>query len=251
MTRMADRPKPFVVPEYCKGCGRCVSSCTKGCITMGTEINPVTGLVPIILDLSQCNGCGLCYDACPEPYGLRPQGDEVVFELIDPATVLGPRPFEMPEPERRPDTTIPLPEREPLVVKGTYAAAVGAVLAGCRTGATAGSGLSYCAGRHPEKERGNRADVLLDRWTLAASSISGSERRNVAGEGEGLPGRPGEHGRRHDAAVGSRGILEATDGHERGPAAAAATRRCLPCRRAQRRSFSNRRTERPRTRRKR
>ena len=101
MTRVADRPKPFVVPEYCKGCARCISSCTKGCITMGTEINPVTGLVPIVLDLSQCNGCGLCFDACPEPYGLRPQDDEVAFELIDPATVLGPRPFEAPEPEPR------------------------------------------------------------------------------------------------------------------------------------------------------
>jgi pyruvate/2-oxoacid:ferredoxin oxidoreductase alpha subunit len=31
-----------------------------------------------------------------------------------------------------PDTTVALPDRAPLVVKGTYAAAVGAVLAGCR-----------------------------------------------------------------------------------------------------------------------
>ena len=88
MTRVAERPKPFVVPEYCKGCGRCITSCTKACITMGTEINPETGLIPIILDLSQCNGCGLCFDACPEPYGLRPQGEEAAFELLDPSTVL-------------------------------------------------------------------------------------------------------------------------------------------------------------------
>ena len=132
MTRVAERPKPFVVPEYCKGCGRCISSCTKACITMGTEINPETGLIPIVLDLSQCNGCGLCFDACPEPYGLRPQDADARFELVDPSTVLGPRPSDAPQPEHRPDTSIPLPEREPLVVKGTYAAAVGAVLAGCR-----------------------------------------------------------------------------------------------------------------------
>jgi len=99
---------------------------------MGTEINPETGLVPVVLDLTQCNGCGLCYSACPEPYGLRPQGEEAAFELLDPATVLGPRPFDAPVPEPRPDTMVPLPEREPLIVKGTYAVAVGALLAGCR-----------------------------------------------------------------------------------------------------------------------
>jgi pyruvate/2-oxoacid:ferredoxin oxidoreductase alpha subunit/NAD-dependent dihydropyrimidine dehydrogenase PreA subunit len=132
MTRVVERPKPFVVPEYCKGCGRCIRSCSKGCIAIGTEINPETGLIPIVLDLTQCNGCDLCIDACPEPYGLRPQGDEAAFELMDPKMLLGPRPFDVPQPEPRPDTTVSLPEREPLIVKGTYAAAVGAILAGCR-----------------------------------------------------------------------------------------------------------------------
>jgi len=50
MTRVVERPKPFVVPEYCKGCGRCIRSCSKGCIAIGTEINPETGLIPIVLD---------------------------------------------------------------------------------------------------------------------------------------------------------------------------------------------------------
>jgi pyruvate/2-oxoacid:ferredoxin oxidoreductase alpha subunit len=99
---------------------------------MGTEINPVTGLVPIVLDLTLCNGCDLCMNACPEPYGLRPEGEAAEFELLDPATVLGPRAFDAPRPEVRPDRKVALGEREPLVVKGTYAAAVGAVLAGCR-----------------------------------------------------------------------------------------------------------------------
>ncbi len=132
MTEVAERtkPKPFVVPEYCKGCGRCIGSCIKHCFTLGTEINPETGLLPIVLDLTDCNGCGLCFDACPEPFGLRPQGEG--FELLDPATILGPRPSDAPQASPEPDTVIPLPEREPLVVKGTYAAAVGSLLAGCR-----------------------------------------------------------------------------------------------------------------------
>ena len=113
MSTVAERPKPFVVPEYCKGCGRCISSCIKNCFTLGTEINPETGLVPIVVDLTQCNGCGLCYDACPEPYGLRPQGDEVGFEMVDPADLFGPRPFDAPVPEPWPDSTLPLPIASP------------------------------------------------------------------------------------------------------------------------------------------
>ncbi|MCB9652433.1 MAG: ferredoxin family protein, partial [Deltaproteobacteria bacterium] len=44
-----DRPKPFLFPEFCKGCGRCIDACPKGCIHLGTEINPATGLVPVQL----------------------------------------------------------------------------------------------------------------------------------------------------------------------------------------------------------
>jgi pyruvate/2-oxoacid:ferredoxin oxidoreductase alpha subunit/NAD-dependent dihydropyrimidine dehydrogenase PreA subunit len=132
MTAVAERPKPFVFPEYCKGCGRCIGACPKDCITLGTEINPQTGLTPIVIDLTLCNGCGLCISACPEPYGLRPQGEEAAFELLDPAKLLGPRPYDVPAPETRPDQSVPLPAREPLIIKGTYAAAIGALLAGCR-----------------------------------------------------------------------------------------------------------------------
>jgi pyruvate/2-oxoacid:ferredoxin oxidoreductase alpha subunit/NAD-dependent dihydropyrimidine dehydrogenase PreA subunit len=123
---------PVLVPEYCKGCGRCIPSCTKGCISAGTEINPLTGLVPIELDLTECNGCGLCIDACPEPFGLRPEGEQAAFALVDSAELGGPHPFDVPVAEDQPDVTVALPARAPLVVKGTYAAALGAVLAGCR-----------------------------------------------------------------------------------------------------------------------
>jgi pyruvate/2-oxoacid:ferredoxin oxidoreductase alpha subunit/NAD-dependent dihydropyrimidine dehydrogenase PreA subunit len=131
MSTVRERPKPLLLPQFCKGCGRCIESCAKHCITVGTEINPATGLVPVHLDLEQCNGCGLCISACPEPYGLRAEpGKDFVLE--DPKALFGPR-SKSPEAARSiPDERLPLPPVEPLVVKGTYAAAIGALIAGCR-----------------------------------------------------------------------------------------------------------------------
>jgi NAD-dependent dihydropyrimidine dehydrogenase PreA subunit len=63
------RPEPFLFPQFCKACGRCIEACPKECIEMGTEIDPATGLTPVVVDLDQCNACGLCMVACPEPYG--------------------------------------------------------------------------------------------------------------------------------------------------------------------------------------
>jgi len=131
---LKERPKPFLLPEYCKGCGRCLDACAKDCITLGDQINPLTGLVPVELDLTNCNACGLCMDACPEPYGLRPihEGDSKDFELEDPAKLFGVRHSDAPDPVHVPSEIIPLPRTEPLVIKGTYASALGAILAGCR-----------------------------------------------------------------------------------------------------------------------
>ncbi len=122
------KPKPILLPELCKGCGRCITSCPKECIHEGTEINQKSGLVPVVIDMEVCNGCNLCIAACPEPYGLI-SGE---YELEDPAKLFGER--EKPQVRARtiPDKKIPLPRCEPLVLKGTHAAAVGAVLAGCR-----------------------------------------------------------------------------------------------------------------------
>lgn len=114
-----EKPKPFLLDEYCKGCGRCIDACNRHCITHGSEINPLTGLIPVELDLEACNGCGLCIDACPEPYGLRAEGPEEVHERP-----LKPAPID--------DRIVPLPRVEPLMIKGTYASSVGALLAGCR-----------------------------------------------------------------------------------------------------------------------
>lgn len=135
----ATRPRPFLVPEYCKGCLRCVDACPKDCIAQGDQINAGTGYVPVELDLENCNGCQLCVEACPEPFGLRPEvsvaahepaaGD---FELEDPSALFGDKATTAPVPTARPDVEIDLPVTEPLVLKGTYASALGALLAGCR-----------------------------------------------------------------------------------------------------------------------
>jgi pyruvate/2-oxoacid:ferredoxin oxidoreductase alpha subunit/NAD-dependent dihydropyrimidine dehydrogenase PreA subunit len=132
MAQLKERPKPFLLPEYCKGCGRCISACAKDCIHLGSEINPKTGLVPVVIDRDKCTACGLCIDACPEPYGLRETPADVDFELQDPGQLFGTKISTAPQPVDIPGEQIPLPKSGPLVIKGNYAAAIGALMAGCR-----------------------------------------------------------------------------------------------------------------------
>lgn len=131
-----ERPKPFLEPQYCKGCLRCIEACPRDCITPGTEINPATGLVPVVLHLENCNGCALCLQACPEPYGLRLETDRVGpdgdFVLEDPAKLFGEKCVPIQSEGDLPADRIALPDCEPMVLKGTYAIAIGALLAGCR-----------------------------------------------------------------------------------------------------------------------
>ena len=126
-----ERPKPVLVPRHCKACGRCIEACALHCIEPGADILPATGLVPVSLRLEKCTGCGLCWDACPEPYGLvpeQPAPEDATLEPPSPFTEIRPS----REPRAIPDERVPLPPARPLVVKGTHAAAIGALLAGCR-----------------------------------------------------------------------------------------------------------------------
>jgi len=134
MSLATERPRPFLLPEYCKGCGRCITACQRHSIRLRQEIDQHTGLTPVEIDLSTCNGCGLCLDACPEPYGLMPRpADATAFELEDPHRLFGHRDrAAAPVPVDIPDQRLPLPACAPLIVKGNYAAAIGALLAGCR-----------------------------------------------------------------------------------------------------------------------
>ena len=119
MATPAERPRPVLFPEYCKGCGRCIEACQHHCIEPGSALNRETGLVPVSVHLEDCTGCGLCFDACPEPYAFRP----ALFEPTFAAS---------PAPQTTPDTTVALPASQPLVIKGMYASAIGTILAGCR-----------------------------------------------------------------------------------------------------------------------
>ena len=132
MAQLQERPKPFLLPDYCKGCGRCLSACAKGCITLGTDINAATGYVPVVINLEHCTACGLCIDACPEPFGLRETPADADFELQDPAKLFGSKQSTAPKAVDHPATRVPLPRTEPMVIKGNYASALGALLAGCR-----------------------------------------------------------------------------------------------------------------------
>ena len=122
------RPWPILAPEFCKGCGRCIDACEHHCIAPGTAINATSGLVPVVIDLERCTACGLCFEACPEPYGLQPAQDDSGGRVAPMASHFAPR-FVV---EATPDVKISIASTEPIVVKGMHAAALGAVLAGCR-----------------------------------------------------------------------------------------------------------------------
>jgi len=132
MAQTKERPKPSLVPEYCKGCGRCISVCNRGCIAFSEEINHLTGIAPVVLDSEKCNACGLCIDACPEPYSLIALEPGQSIDLQNPANLFGDKQIAIPKPAAIPDQKVPLPKTEPMVIKGNYAAAIGAMLAGCR-----------------------------------------------------------------------------------------------------------------------
>ncbi len=129
----AERPKPFLFPRFCKSCGRCIEACPKECIALSAEIDPLTGLHPVEIDLELCNACGLCLEACPEPWGLLPAPEAGWDgEGVDPERYFGPRATTAAVPVAIPDRRLALPALEPMVLKGTHASAIGALLAGCR-----------------------------------------------------------------------------------------------------------------------
>ncbi len=129
MANVEARPKPVLRLDYCKGCGRCIGACVPGCIAPGTEIDAASGFVPIALHLDACNGCNLCVDACPEPYGLV---TAALAKSIEASAERRPLQAAPAVVEEVPEVRVGLPQGQPLIVKGTHASAIGALLAGCR-----------------------------------------------------------------------------------------------------------------------
>ncbi len=128
MATKKKRPEVVLLPELCKGCGRCIDACPKDGIDFADTINQDSGLVPVHIDYDVCNHCGLCISACPEPFGIVNDG----YQLDHPEALYGALHTGRPPAEAVAPTRIPLPPVEPLLLKGNYAAAVGALLAGCR-----------------------------------------------------------------------------------------------------------------------
>ncbi len=120
MERRNDEARPQLQPALCKGCGRCIEACARGCIAPGHDLHPESGLTPVALTLDGCSGCALCAEACPEPFGLAMGGADAVRAPL--AAAAG----------DVPDALLRLPRTRPLLMKGTHASAVGALLAGCR-----------------------------------------------------------------------------------------------------------------------
>ncbi len=130
------RALPFLLPQYCKGCGRCIDACPKHLIHQDAHVNAESGMLPVHVDMDDCNACGLCMLACPEPFGLH--GEDHIYSWEEAGAEYAPIAEEArlgtPHPAAQdiPDTRIALPAVEPMLLKGTYAAAIGALLAGCR-----------------------------------------------------------------------------------------------------------------------
>ncbi len=127
-----ERPKPFLFPEYCKGCGRCIEACPKHCIELGTEINPLDRARPGRARPRGVQRLRAVHRRLPGAVRPAPRGRGRRSSLQDPHELFGDRVSTRPAPRDIPDERVPLPRLEPLVIKGTYASAIGRLLAGCR-----------------------------------------------------------------------------------------------------------------------
>ena len=127
-----ERPKPFLFPEFCKGCGRCIEACPKHCITVRHEINPADRTDPRRARPRRRATAAAC--ASPPAPSPTASGRSRAPRLRARGSGSAVRPRRRrPEAAKPiPDEYLPLPAVEPLVVKGTYASAIGALLAGCR-----------------------------------------------------------------------------------------------------------------------
>jgi Na+-translocating ferredoxin:NAD+ oxidoreductase RNF subunit RnfB len=60
---MNPKTMPWVIPEYCEGCGSCIASCRKGCLSLFATEKPEIYIVWTDKP-EDCTGCGRCSEGC-------------------------------------------------------------------------------------------------------------------------------------------------------------------------------------------
>lgn len=63
-------PRPVILVEECKGCGRCVHACPKKVLHISDTVN---GMGYRIAEYAGegCVGCAICFYNCPEPFAIE------------------------------------------------------------------------------------------------------------------------------------------------------------------------------------
>jgi formate hydrogenlyase subunit 6/NADH:ubiquinone oxidoreductase subunit I len=54
---------PWVVPEYCEGCGGCLRACKRNCLSLFATETPEVFIV-WMSNPENCTGCGCCSEVC-------------------------------------------------------------------------------------------------------------------------------------------------------------------------------------------
>ncbi len=57
---------PLINIDSCKGCGLCISFCTKDALGFSHEINARGVRYAESNNPENCTGCGICYNMCPD-----------------------------------------------------------------------------------------------------------------------------------------------------------------------------------------
>lgn len=63
-------PRPVIIVDECKGCGRCIAACPQKVLRAASRANR-RGFVPAEYIGTGCTGCAICFYNCPEIYAIE------------------------------------------------------------------------------------------------------------------------------------------------------------------------------------